>query len=79
MNALLNGIHDRSSVVQKQYAFALGHLVRVRKTSFHTNQAPSFCPFYVLIRIFSPPSDCKRQQCRETTTEAKQLVLGKGR
>lgn len=29
MSALLNGIHDRSSVVQKAYAFALGHLVRV--------------------------------------------------
>lgn len=32
MSALLNGIHDRSSVVQKQYAFALGHLVRVNIT-----------------------------------------------
>lgn len=31
MSALLNGVHDRSSVVQKQYAFALGHLVRVGK------------------------------------------------
>lgn len=29
MSALLNGIHDRSTVVQKQFAFALGHLVRV--------------------------------------------------
>lgn len=29
MIALLNGIHDRSTVVQKQFAFALGHLVRV--------------------------------------------------
>lgn len=29
MSALLNGIHDRSSVVQKAFAFALGHLVRV--------------------------------------------------
>lgn len=31
MSALLNGVHDRSSIVQKQYAFALGHLVRVGK------------------------------------------------
>lgn len=29
MSSLLNGIHDRSNVVQKAYAFALGHLVRV--------------------------------------------------
>lgn len=29
MSALLSGIHDRSTVVQKQFAFALGHLVRV--------------------------------------------------
>lgn len=29
MSSLLNGIHDRSTVVQKAYAFALGHLVRV--------------------------------------------------
>ncbi|MFT7807466.1 proteasome-associated protein ECM29 homolog [Arapaima gigas] len=29
MSALLNGILDRSSVVQKSFAFALGHLVRV--------------------------------------------------
>lgn len=34
MSALLNGIHDRSSVVQKQYAFALGHLVRVNILKF---------------------------------------------
>ena len=33
MSALLSGIHDRSTVVQKQYAFALGHLVRVSNTS----------------------------------------------
>lgn len=33
MSALLNGIHDRSTVVQKQYAFALGHLVRTAKDS----------------------------------------------
>ncbi|XP_034543140.1 proteasome adapter and scaffold protein ECM29 isoform X2 [Notolabrus celidotus] len=33
MSALLNGIHDRSSVVQKQFAFALGHLVRTAKDS----------------------------------------------
>lgn len=34
MSALLNGIHDRSSVVQRQYAFALGHLVRVNVLPF---------------------------------------------
>uniref|UniRef100_UPI0037E7D5EB proteasome adapter and scaffold protein ECM29 n=1 Tax=Semicossyphus pulcher TaxID=241346 RepID=UPI0037E7D5EB len=33
MSALLSGIHDRSSVVQKQFAFALGHLVRTAKDS----------------------------------------------
>ncbi|KAM6972070.1 proteasome adapter and scaffold protein ECM29 [Aplochiton taeniatus] len=33
MSALLNGIHDRSSVVQKAFAFALGHLVRTAKDS----------------------------------------------
>ncbi|XP_027139117.1 proteasome adapter and scaffold protein ECM29 isoform X2 [Larimichthys crocea] len=31
MSALSSGIHDRSSVVRKQYAFALGHLVRTAK------------------------------------------------
>lgn len=29
MSALLSGLSDRNSVVQKSYAFALGHLVRV--------------------------------------------------
>uniref|UniRef100_A0AAQ5WZB0 Ecm29 proteasome adaptor and scaffold n=1 Tax=Amphiprion ocellaris TaxID=80972 RepID=A0AAQ5WZB0_AMPOC len=33
MSALLNGIHDRSTVVQKSFAFALGHLVRTAKDS----------------------------------------------
>uniref|UniRef100_A0A8K9Y658 Ecm29 proteasome adaptor and scaffold n=1 Tax=Oncorhynchus mykiss TaxID=8022 RepID=A0A8K9Y658_ONCMY len=33
MSALLNGIHDRSSVVQKAFSFALGHLVRTAKGS----------------------------------------------
>ncbi|XP_045567417.1 proteasome adapter and scaffold protein ECM29 isoform X2 [Salmo salar] len=33
MSALLNGIHDRSSVVQKAFSFALGHLVRTAKDS----------------------------------------------
>ncbi|TNM86280.1 hypothetical protein fugu_008551 [Takifugu bimaculatus] len=33
MSALLTGLQDRSSVVQKQYAFALGHLVRTAKDS----------------------------------------------
>lgn len=29
MSALLNGLTDRNSVVQKSFAFAMGHLVRV--------------------------------------------------
>lgn len=33
MSALLNGIHDRSVVVQKSFAFAIGHLVRTAKDS----------------------------------------------
>lgn len=33
MSALLNGLHDRSSVIQKTFAFALGHLVRTAKDS----------------------------------------------
>ncbi|XP_061108083.1 proteasome adapter and scaffold protein ECM29 isoform X2 [Conger conger] len=33
MSALLNGINDRSTVVQKSFAFALGHLVRTAKDS----------------------------------------------
>ncbi|KAK7930020.1 hypothetical protein WMY93_006415 [Mugilogobius chulae] len=33
MSALLSGIHDRSSVIQKTFAFALGHLVRTAKDS----------------------------------------------
>lgn len=33
MSALLNGIHDRSSVVQKAFARAIGHLVRTAKDS----------------------------------------------
>uniref|UniRef100_A0A3Q3WNZ9 Uncharacterized protein n=1 Tax=Mola mola TaxID=94237 RepID=A0A3Q3WNZ9_MOLML len=33
MSALLSGIHDRSTVVQKQFSFALGHLVRTAKDS----------------------------------------------
>uniref|UniRef100_A0A4W5LG07 Proteasome adapter and scaffold protein ECM29 HEAT-repeat domain-containing protein n=1 Tax=Hucho hucho TaxID=62062 RepID=A0A4W5LG07_9TELE len=36
MSALLNGIHDRSSVVQKAFSFALGHLVRVSSMLFVT-------------------------------------------
>uniref|UniRef100_A0A673HWA9 Proteasome-associated protein ECM29 homolog n=1 Tax=Sinocyclocheilus rhinocerous TaxID=307959 RepID=A0A673HWA9_9TELE len=31
MSALLNGINDRSSVIQKSFAFAIGHLVRTAK------------------------------------------------
>ncbi|XP_075450242.1 proteasome adapter and scaffold protein ECM29 isoform X2 [Ascaphus truei] len=31
MSALLNGLGDRNSVVQKSYAFALGHLVRTAR------------------------------------------------
>ncbi|KAL7841457.1 hypothetical protein SRHO_G00251480 [Serrasalmus rhombeus] len=33
MSALLNGIHDRSVVIQKSFAFAIGHLVRTAKDS----------------------------------------------
>uniref|UniRef100_A0A8C5D594 Ecm29 proteasome adaptor and scaffold n=1 Tax=Gouania willdenowi TaxID=441366 RepID=A0A8C5D594_GOUWI len=33
MSALLNGVHDRSTVVQKAFAFALGHVVRTAKDS----------------------------------------------
>ncbi|KAJ8262299.1 hypothetical protein GJAV_G00164870 [Gymnothorax javanicus] len=33
MSSLLNGIQDRNAVVQKSYAFALGHLVRTAKDS----------------------------------------------
>ncbi|XP_076874647.1 proteasome adapter and scaffold protein ECM29 [Brachyhypopomus gauderio] len=33
MSALLSGIHDRSVVVQKSFAFAMGHLVRTAKDS----------------------------------------------
>lgn len=29
MSALLSGLTDRNSVVQKSFAFAMGHLVRV--------------------------------------------------
>ncbi|KAA0722414.1 Proteasome-associated protein ECM29 -like protein [Triplophysa tibetana] len=33
MSTLLNGINDRSSVIQKSFAFAIGHLVRTAKDS----------------------------------------------
>uniref|UniRef100_A0A4W4F4J8 Ecm29 proteasome adaptor and scaffold n=1 Tax=Electrophorus electricus TaxID=8005 RepID=A0A4W4F4J8_ELEEL len=33
MSALLSGIHDRNIVVQKSFAFAMGHLVRTAKDS----------------------------------------------
>uniref|UniRef100_A0A671MI06 Proteasome-associated protein ECM29 homolog n=1 Tax=Sinocyclocheilus anshuiensis TaxID=1608454 RepID=A0A671MI06_9TELE len=33
MSSLLNGINDRSSVIQKSFAFAIGHLVRTTKDS----------------------------------------------
>lgn len=42
MSALLPGLQDRSSAVQKQYAFALGHLVRV--TILPGPFGPHFCP-----------------------------------
>lgn len=32
MSALLSGLTDRNSVVQKSFAFAMGHLVRVSET-----------------------------------------------
>lgn len=31
MSALLSGLTDRNSVVQKSFAFAMGHLVRVSR------------------------------------------------
>lgn len=37
MSALLNGIHDRSVVVQKSFAFAIGHLVRVSTCSVYSS------------------------------------------
>ncbi len=41
MNSLLNGINDRSSVIQKSFAFAIGHLVRVWKhTWMHISIQP---------------------------------------
>ncbi|KAG2466369.1 ECM29 protein, partial [Polypterus senegalus] len=46
MSALLNGLNDRSSVVQKSFAFALGHLVRVSRNSELKNslfEVESFC------------------------------------
>lgn len=83
MSALLNGIHDRSTVVQKQFAFALGHLVRVGGASselffikFITLQVRSCVCKHAVLFV---PSDCERQQCGEATAEAQQLVLGKRR
>lgn len=80
MSALLNGIHDRSTVVQKAFAFALGHLVRVSTTSVKQSYDINHIIVVVLSKhCFCFPLDIKRQQCRETTTEAQQLVLGERR
>lgn len=77
MSALLNGINDRSSVVQKSFAFAIGHLVRVWKhTWIHISIKLKATTELQNITLFSP-SDSQRQQCWEASAETKHLVLGK--
>lgn len=77
MSALLNGINDRSSVVQKSFAFAIGHLVRVGKhTWIHISIKLKATTELQNITLFSP-SDSQRQQCWETSAETKHLVSGK--
>lgn len=39
MSALLSGLTDRNSVVQKSFAFAMGHLVRVSGALAHPSLA----------------------------------------
>lgn len=81
MSALLSGIHDRSTVVQKAFAFALGHLVRV-STIFHkssydkNNSSGSLTTSNHGLFYLVSPSDSKRQQRGEATTEAQHLVFG---
>nr|XP_057941532.1 proteasome adapter and scaffold protein ECM29 isoform X2 [Doryrhamphus excisus] len=47
MSALLSGIHDRSTVVQKAFAFALGHLVRTAKDSSVEKLLLKLCAWYL--------------------------------
>ncbi|KTG44626.1 hypothetical protein cypCar_00002853 [Cyprinus carpio] len=55
MSSLLNGINDRSSVVQKSFAFAIGHLVRVFFLSFSEALYKSSCCLAVhAISHYSP-------------------------
>ncbi|XP_041077323.1 proteasome adapter and scaffold protein ECM29 isoform X1 [Polyodon spathula] len=47
MSALLNGLNDRSSVVQKSFAFALGHVVRTAKDSSVEKLLTKLCTWYL--------------------------------
>lgn len=79
MSALLNGINDRSSVIQKSFAFAIGHLVRVWKhTWIHTvfQMNPKATTEIQTNTLFSP-SDIQRRQCWEASAETEHLVSGK--
>ena len=93
MSALLSGIHDRSSVMQKAFAFALGHLVRVRCPSpleepgmcfvvaLNDQQPVPFMPYWGFTTIFFccvPLSDGQGQQCGEAAAEAQHLEPGEG-
>lgn len=71
MSALLNGIHDRSSVVQKQYAFALGHLVRVNNLPF----LDSVCTegYFIHCVLLCPPT-C-HQTAKDSSVEKLLLKL----
>ncbi|XP_054635764.1 proteasome adapter and scaffold protein ECM29 isoform X2 [Dunckerocampus dactyliophorus] len=47
MSALLSGINDRSTVIQKAFAFALGHLVRTAKDSSVEKLLLKLCGWYL--------------------------------
>ncbi|KAM8960529.1 proteasome adapter and scaffold protein ECM29 [Pelodytes ibericus] len=47
MSALLNGLSDRNAVVQKSYAFALGHLVRTARDSSTEKLLQKLCAWYM--------------------------------
>ncbi|XP_053321854.1 proteasome adapter and scaffold protein ECM29 [Spea bombifrons] len=47
MSALLNGLNDRNSVVQKSYAAALGHLVRTARDSSTEKLLQKMCAWYM--------------------------------
>ncbi|XP_063770752.1 proteasome adapter and scaffold protein ECM29 isoform X2 [Pseudophryne corroboree] len=47
MSALLNGLSDRNSVVQKSYAFALGHLVRTARDTSTEKLLQKLCAWYM--------------------------------